>query len=194
MTLSARAQQELLAIAARAICAESQHHAGQPALPSLEELDVELQEKGACFVTLRRAGRLRGCVGAIEATEPLGCACARLAFSAAYRDPRFPPISSGEIPDLMLRVSVLTSPEPARVGSQAELLQFLERERCGLIVEWQDRRGTFLPEVWEHVTEPLRFLEELKAKAGIPAAIQPPELRVFHYRTTSISGNMTPCP
>src|SRR5271169_4234880 len=71
-------------------------------------------EKRGVFVTIHARGRLRGCIGVVEAFEPLGEAIARCAASAALRDPRFSPIRAEELPELKIEISVLSTPQPIR--------------------------------------------------------------------------------
>ena len=79
---------------------------------NLAELPLSLQESGACFVTLLLAGQLRGCVGTIEAIQPLILDVRNRAIAAAFGDPRFPPLTSAEFENLEVEISVLSKPEP----------------------------------------------------------------------------------
>ena len=187
MTLSVEAEDALFAIAETSIRAGARSQAGRVWTPAVETLPEELQKKGACFVTLREHGRLRGCVGTLESTEALGLACARFAFQAAFRDPRFPPVSASELSELEVRLSVITSPVRIPATTTGELLRFLGANRHGVVIEWGGRRGTFLPEVWKELPEPETFLVRLKEKAGIPPEAAPPDLYAFTYKTVTIT-------
>ncbi len=87
--------------------------------------DPALRAPGSCFVTLKREGALRGCIGSPNAVLPLAQDVAQNAFSAAFRDPRFSPLERHERVDLTLSVSVLSAPEPMEVDSEAALLSTL---------------------------------------------------------------------
>jgi AmmeMemoRadiSam system protein A len=128
-----------------------------------------LQGPGASFVTLRLDGDLRGCIGTIQAHRPLGDDVASNAFSAAYRDPRFPPVAEEERERLGVEVSVLTPRVPMAVGSEAEALAAMRPGVDGIYLEFNALSATFLPQVWENLPDPLDFLSELRRKAGLPA-------------------------
>lgn len=126
--------------------------------------DSALQAPGAAFVTLTRRGKLRGCIGYVEAIKPLAETVAHCAVSAATADPRFPPVSPNELPELRIEISVLSplhlidQPSQIRVGDH------------GLYISQGDRRGLLLPQVatefgWDRET----FLRQTCLKAGLPA-------------------------
>lgn len=123
-----------------------------------------LAERRACFVTLKRHGILRGCIGSLEADEALGDAIVHLAAEAALRDPRFPPVQPEDLDTINVEVSVLTPPRP--VDSIAAVRVGID----GVIVSGHGRRGVYLPQV---ATETGWSAEELVArclaeKAGLP--------------------------
>ncbi len=144
-----------------------------------------LYEAGASFVTLHMTGQLRGCIGSLEAYRPLIEDVCENAFAAAFRDPRFPPLSEAELPQLSLSISVLTPAEPLSFNSEQELLAIIEPGVDGLILEDGGHRGTFLPSVWESLPDRRDFLRHLKQKAGLPADYWSDSLRVSRYRTES---------
>ena len=141
---------------------------GQASEPDLASLPPSVQELGATFVTLQLHGRLRGCVGSFERSRPLAEDVARNAYSAAFRDYRFSPLSAAELSDIEIHISVLTPLEPMNVGSREDLLRQLRPGLDGLLLEDTTHRATFLPQVWESLPEPESFLGELLAKAGLP--------------------------
>ena len=161
---------------------------GRPAPPELEDFAGRLREPGAAFVTLHRFGELRGCIGHLEAVQPLVLDVAENAFAAAFRDPRFPPLQAWELEGLDLQISVLTAPEPLVFEDETDLVHQLRPGLDGLILEDKGRRGTFLPAVWEGLPEPERFLAELKRKAGLPTTYWSPSLRVSRYRTETFGA------
>lgn len=139
---------------------------------------------GASFVTLTIDGRLRGCIGSLEAWRPLLEDVRANALSAAFRDPRFPPLTRGEFHRVHVEVSVLTPPEPLDFRSEADLLSQLVPHEDGLVLTASGHRGTFLPQVWEQLPEPADFLRQLKRKAGLPVDHWGPDVRVSRYRVT----------
>jgi AmmeMemoRadiSam system protein A len=140
-----------------------------------------LREPGATFVTLRRRGDLRGCIGSIEATRPLGEDIRRNALAAAFEDPRFPPVEPREWPGITLEVSLLSPPEPLACASEAEALRLLRPGVDGVVFEYGGHRSTFLPQVWEQLPDPQDFLDHLRSKAGLPPDFWAPEVRLSRY-------------
>ena len=151
-----------------------------------DRFSARLREPGACFVTLRCSGRLRGCVGSLEATRSLVEDVAQNAFASAFRDSRFPTLSEEEEADLDLHLSILTPPEPLPCGSEAELLSKLQPGIDGLILQDGPHRATFLPAVWESLAEPKKFLVALKRKAGLREDHWSDGIRFHRYRTETI--------
>ena len=128
----------------------------------------KLQEMGAAFVTLKKKGELRGCIGSPMAWRGLGEDIVDNAFKAAFADPRFSPLREGELDDLTLSISVLTQPYSLALKSEDDLLSQLRPGVDGLIIEDAGRRALFLPAVWEQLPNPKQFLAHLKQKAGLP--------------------------
>ncbi|MDX1593571.1 MAG: AmmeMemoRadiSam system protein A [Gammaproteobacteria bacterium] len=180
-TYGALERRELLALA-RASIAHGLAH-GEPLRPDPEGYPEILLARRACFVTLHLDGLLRGCIGSLEARRPLVEDVAGNAYAAAFRDPRFPPVTEDEAPRLELEISVLSPPEPMRCGSEAELLAQLRPGVDGLVLADLGRSGTFLPSVWEQLPEPRDFLAHLKRKAGLPADYWSASLTVSRYTT-----------
>ena len=144
-----------------------------------------LRQPRATFVTLHLNGQLRGCIGTLEAHRSLIEDVAENAFSAAFRDPRFPPVSADEKDQLTLDISVLSPASALSFTSEQDLLQQLRPGVDGLILEDGARRGTFLPSVWEQLPRPAEFLRHLKQKAGLPADYWSSNIRVSRYTTES---------
>jgi AmmeMemoRadiSam system protein A len=116
------------------------------------------------FVTLKRGGRLRGCIGTLECRRPLDEEVARVAVSAAREDPRFEPLRASELDDLDVEVSVLGPLEPIDPFDPAAI----DIGRHGLVVEQGHRRGLLLPQVateWNWGRE--EFLAQTCVKAGL---------------------------
>ncbi|BCO31022.1 hypothetical protein TspCOW1_11250 [Thiohalobacter sp. COW1] len=158
---------------------------GRPLPVDPQSFDPDLREPGAAFVTLHRDAALRGCIGSLEPRQPLVEEISHNAYAAAFRDPRFPPLTRGEYPDLEVSISVLGPSEPLEFSHEADLLRQLRPGIDGLILEEDGRRGTFLPTVWASLPEPADFLAELKRKAGLPADYWSDRLRISRYTTES---------
>ena len=141
-----------------------------------------LRQIGATFVTLMKDGKLRGCIGSLSAERPLGEDVAENALGAAFRDPRFPKLTPEEWPRCGLEVSLLSAPKPIRFADEADLLEQVRAGEDGLILEYQGKRATYLPQVWAGIQDKRRFFEELKRKAGIPADTRLGRCRVLRYR------------
>lgn len=119
----------------------------------------------AVFVTLKKNGELRGCIGSLTNIEPIHDSVRANAVSAALRDQRFSPVTSEELGGLHYSISILTF--PARVNAEpARFAEVLKPLRDGVILSIDGRQSTFLPEVWEQIPEPAEFLAHLCRKQG----------------------------
>jgi hypothetical protein len=161
---------------------------GAPWRPDPDDFPPALRAPGAAFVTLHRAGALRGCIGHLAACQPLVMDVADNAYAAAFRDPRFERLEPWELTGLELDCSVLTPAQPMTFADEADLLRQLRPGIDGLILEDGAARGTFLPSVWESLPAPAQFLAELKRKAGLPRRHWSPTLTVARYHTESFGG------
>ena len=141
-----------------------------------------LAEPAGCFVTLRRRGELRGCIGVIETDAPLAQSIVEMAQAAALRDPRFAPVSAAELPEIDVEVSVLEVPREIHDPASVHVGEH------GLIVSRGNHRGVLLPQVasdrgWDVAT----FLAETCRKAGLGAdAWRDPGTRVEVFGATVI--------
>jgi len=108
------------------------------------------------------------------------------AFAAAFRDPRFPAISSSELADLDLHISILSPAEAMHFDSEQSLLAQLKPGLDGLILQDGYHRGTFLPSVWEQLPDAAEFLRNLKQKAGLPSDYWSDHLKISRYSTEMI--------
>lgn len=166
---------------------------GEEELPEPSvDFDEQLRDVGACFVTLEKNGRLRGCIGSLEPTRSLAEDVVQNALAAAFRDPRFPQLSADELRDVDIEVSVLGRPRPLQNEGDSPLterfvLESLKPGEDGVIFEWGPHRATFLPQVWEQLPEPQEFLNQLKAKAGLPADFWADDVEVQTYPVTAYS-------
>ncbi len=151
----------------------------------MEPLNPKFQEKAGAFVTLKTypEGHLRGCIGYPEPTFPLYQAVIRAAISAATQDPRFYPVTPGELPNLTVEVSVLTPPEPLRVDDRSKLPGLIMVGRDGLIVRAGPWSGLLLPQVpVEWGWDSREFLDQTCVKAGLPPGCwMRPDVEVFRF-------------
>ncbi|QPK64948.1 AmmeMemoRadiSam system protein A [Methylomonas sp. LL1] len=160
---------------------------GEPLPIDPQDYAAELTVNRATFVTLERRGQLRGCIGMLEAVRPLVRDIAENAFAAAFRDPRFPPLTIAELADLELHISILSPAEAVHFKSEQDLIEQLKPGIDGLILREGYRRGTFLPSVWEQLPDASQFLRHLKQKAGLPADYWSDSLEIFRYSTEMFS-------
>ncbi|MCM2289052.1 MAG: AmmeMemoRadiSam system protein B [Sulfuritalea sp.] len=165
----------LLVRARNAIAAHfKQPTRAEPAHPALDQ-------PGATFVTLTQDGQLRGCIGSLEAHRPLDQDVRANAVAAAFRDPRFPPLTAEELARTRIEVSLLSAPQPMSFTDEADALRQLRPNIDGIIFSAGQRRSTFLPQVWEQLREPRVFMAHLKQKAGLPADWWSSEVRLQRY-------------
>ncbi len=128
-----------------------------------------LNLKRGVFVTLHKQGRLRGCIGFLDAREPVVEAVRLNAINAAFRDPRFSPLKSSELGEIDIEVSVLTEPKVLEHTDGDDLLERLRPGIDGVIIRHGFASATFLPQVWEQLPDKEEFLCQLCLKAGLPA-------------------------
>lgn len=147
-----------------------------------------LSEPGATFVTLKRAGDLRGCIGTLEATQPLIQDVARHAYAAAFEDPRFRPLQHEELEGLGVEISVISPMEPLAVTDEDALVAALRPGVDGLVLSAGYHRATFLPSVWQQLEDPRQFLVQLRHKAGLPLDYWDRDLSFQRYTTESFHG------
>jgi len=140
-----------------------------------------LNEPGATFVTLTQGGELRGCIGTLIAERPLREDVEANARAAAFRDPRFTPLSRHEYSGVGVEVSLLSPIEPITFESETHLLSQLRPGVDGLLIEHGWQRGTFLPQVWDQLPEPETFLAHLKRKAGLSADFWAHDIKISRY-------------
>jgi uncharacterized protein len=162
----------LVGLARQAVAAQV---AGTPAPVSVA---IDLPAASGAFVTIKRAGTLRGCLGTLQCSRGLAAEVARCAADAASEDPRFPPVSSSELPDVSVEVSVLgplESIDPADPSA-------ITIGRHGLVAEQGPRRGLLLPQVaieWGWTAE--QFLRQTCVKAGLPRDAWQHGARIYRF-------------
>lgn len=162
-----------------------EHAVKGKALPPLDinSLTPLLRANGASFVTLTIQDDLRGCIGALEAYQPLAEDVREHAVAAALQDPRFPPVRENELNRIKLEVSRLTAPQLLEYSSSEDLLKKLRPHIDGVILKNTVRRATFLPQVWEKIPDPAEFLGHLCQKMGVRANYwRKTKLQVYVYQ------------
>ncbi|MBP6307833.1 MAG: AmmeMemoRadiSam system protein A [Burkholderiaceae bacterium] len=177
-TVPANAGDVLLPLARNAIAAA----AGRAEPPPEDAAAATwLQAPGATFVTLTRDGQLRGCIGSLQAHRSIQADVQANAVAAAMRDPRFAPVTAGELDRIAVEVSLLSAAERLQFSGEAEALAQLRPGIDGLIFECGAARSTFLPQVWSQLPDPADFLAQLKRKAGLPGDFWSDEVRLSRY-------------
>lgn len=146
-----------------------------------------LLQHAATFVTLTMDGALRGCIGSLAATRAVGEDVAANARAAAFHDPRFPKLKRDEWPRCRVEVSLLSAPKPIAFGDEPELLERIRAGEDGLILECDGKRATYLPQVWQTLTDKRQFLAELIGKAGLPADTRLARCKVSRYRAVKFT-------
>ena len=165
----------LLALARAAIC-ERMGRACQP-----DPGAPWLAEPGATFVTLTQSGELRGCIGSLEAHRPLLEDVKSNACAAAFRDPRFAPLTDDEIERTCVEVSLLSPMRPLTFCCEQDALDQLRPGVDGVVLEYGHHRGTFLPQVWEQLPNKEDFMAHLKYKAGLPPDFWADDVKLYCY-------------
>ncbi len=157
--MTAHQQQTLLALARASIEARI----ADPTV-TVEAVAVDWPEASGVFVTIKRRGRLRGCLGTLQNRTGLAAEVVRCAADSATEDPRFPPVGRDELPELTLEISVLGRLEAIEPRPDAFTIGV-----HGLVVEQDVHRGLLLPQVateWGWDGE--QFLRQTCVKAGLP--------------------------
>lgn len=179
--LTQNEQKRLLIIARQAL---ENAVRGEPlAEIDLEKLPLALQKPGASFVTLTIQGRLRGCIGALDAYQPLAHDVQEHAAAAALQDFRFPSVQPAELPHIRIEVSALTPRIPLDYDGPQDLVAKLRPKVDGVILQDGKKKATFLPQVWEKLPDPEEFLSHLCMKMGAPEDLwRKKPLNVYIYQ------------
>jgi hypothetical protein len=147
----------------------------------------ELREHAASFVTLYSHRQLRGCIGSLKPARPLLEDVAHNAYAAAFRDPRFDPLTEMEFHDLHIEISILSPLQAISFNSEHDLLEQLRPNTDGLMIQYGSRKATFLPKVWESFPRKQDFLAQLKSKAGLYADCRASSTHCYRYTVDSFS-------
>jgi hypothetical protein len=156
--------------------------------PELENLS---NLTGASFITLTKQGKLRGCIGSIQASKSLIRDIADNAYKAAFKDPRFTPLTLTEIHSgkIELTISILGSQTQIYFSTESELIEQLKSGVDGVILsEGTKNRSTFLPSVWEQIPNPKIFIGALKRKAGLSEDYWSEKIKVWRFSASSRSS------
>ena len=149
----------------------------------LEELPGRLRENGASFVTLTIAERLRGCIGTLEAYQPLAEDVQEHTVAATLQDFRFPKVQPRELSAINIEISVLTPRTPLHYDNPEDLAHKLRPGVDGVVLQDGYRKATFLPQVWEKLPDPEEFLAQLCLKMSAPTDLwRTKPLQVFIYQ------------
>ena len=155
---------------------------GKTAVARKPDLDRELDYDAACFVTLTKDGELRGCIGSLQASRNIVDDVLQTARSAAFHDPRFPPVTGSELSSVKFEISVLTEPEAVEFDSEGQLFTQVRPGIDGVIIEYQGQHATFLPQVWQQLPDHESFFAHLMRKAGIDTRVPLLSLNVQRYQ------------
>ena len=146
-----------------------------------KEIKNKYGEKGACFVTLTEMGDLRGCIGSLQAHQPLYQEVIDNAINAGFNDSRFDILEEEELEDIKIEISVLSSAKELGIGK--DIFNKIDN-KMGIILKYNKNSATFLPQVWEQIPDKEVFLEELSMKAGLaPDAWK--DSKIWFYKVES---------
>jgi AmmeMemoRadiSam system protein A len=178
--LSFSARRDLLTLARQVL--EARFRGDAPPRLASDRAETFGQPR-ALFVTLRKSGDLRGCIGTLAPDGDLSSAVPRFVLAAAFDDPRFPPLALEELSDCEIEISVLTPPEPFEKPEEIEI------GRDGLIIEARGSSGLLLPQVaTEWGFDQQTFLEEVSKKAGLPRDTwQQPGTKLWRFQAEVFS-------
>jgi hypothetical protein len=191
-SLTETEKQDLLAFARTRVEEQVRHgHVREPDGAWLDKHPIFRIPRGV-FVTLEKKGRLRGCIGDLMPSKPLYLGVQDSAINAAVNDHRFPPVIEDELRDLSISISVLDYPARVYVSRPEEYLQVLKPGKDGVILDYNGRRSTFLPQVWHDLPKPEDFLSSLALKQGAPAdAWRSPSAILYRYEAYAFGEDST---
>lgn len=147
--------------------------------------DQVFGEAGATFVTLKKNGQLRGCIGNLEPSGTLWESIRQNAINAAFYDSRFSPLTEDELADVHIDISILSQPRPLYYTDADDLMVKLHPGKDGVVLRHRGRGATFLPQVWEQLPSVEMFLGHLCRKAGLADdcwRTEQPEILVYQVQ------------
>lgn len=140
-------------------------------------------QQSASFVTLTLNNQLRGCIGNVVPSESLQESVIQNALKAAFHDHRFSPLEKEAFDQVAISISVLGKPNQVAYTDPSALPGLLTPGIDGVILEHGGAKATFLPHVWRHLPDPVRFLSQLCLKAGLgPACWKTEQPDIFIYQ------------
>ena len=145
--------------------------------------------KGASFVTLKLNGKLRGCIGSLTPERAIAIDLAENAHSAAMHDTRFKPLSKDELQKIDFSISLLTDFEKIEYTSYDDLLDKIKPGEDGILINDGERKGIFLPSVWDLIPNKDDFITQLKIKAGLSPSYWSDEMKIFKFKTVEIKND-----
>lgn len=140
---------------------------GRGDMPGSRPDDPDLEMRRAAFVTLKKKGQLRGCIGNLEPVGTLWQGVKDNALNAAFNDYRFAPVTLEELDDIQIDISILGPALPLEYSEADDLLAKLHPGQDGIILRIGNSRATFLPQVWQQLPRSEDFLGHLCRKAGL---------------------------
>ncbi len=158
-------RKKLLSLARESLHTYITTHAPLPVNPST--IPTELKQKKGTFVTLTKDGNLRGCIGHIEPVQEIYRDVIDNAINAGFFDPRFPALTEEEVASVSIEVSILSLPTQISAQNPDTILQNIRPHVDGVILERDGQRATFLPQVWEELSDAETFMKHLSLKAGL---------------------------
>jgi len=148
----------------------------------IESFTPDLQAVRATFVTLTKAGQLRGCIGSVIPHQSLIADLAHNAFSAAFGDPRFKKVTMDELPQMEYAISLLSPMVEMSFSDEEDMLGKLRPNIDGLLIKDMGKQSVFLPQVWDQLPLPESFLKHLKQKAGLAGDHWSETFRAWTYQ------------
>ena len=158
---------------------------GKP-IKSVDESQPWLHDQGASFVTLTMNQHLRGCIGSLEAHRPLLLDVKANAYAAAFRDPRFSPLTIAELDATEIEISLLSPQQPLAFKNESDALAQLQPDIDGVVLKYGSYRSTFLPQVWEQLPDVTTFMAHLKHKAGLHPEFWHDDVKLYRYTVTKL--------
>ena len=145
-----------------------------------------LKNQSACFVTINLNGRLRGCIGSLVAHRNLLDDIIDNARKAAFKDPRFNPLSYEEFKICDIELSILTPAVHLEYSNTQDLKEKIKVNEHGVILELDNKRATYLPQVWEQLNTFEEFFESLSRKAGFEKSVLEKHPKIYTYTAIKI--------
>jgi len=163
INLTIENRQQLLALARQTLI---DYFSPQRSDSKTNTADPLLRRHAGCFVTLDLDGCLCGCMGDIEGSRPLAESIPELALCSAFKDPRFQPLSASQMDRLTIELSILSPLSALKVRDEDALLRYLTEHAYGVVLSDAFHRSVYLPQVWEQLPQPKKFIRALKRKGG----------------------------